>query len=121
MNCMASMHDAPTMALIVRQDLALSTGKIAAQSAHAAVDVVRAARRSRLLERWRAGGARKVVLAVDDLAAMHNVHSSIPNGCYSALVTDAGHTEIPAGTVTVLGILGPRRAMDTLLRHLNAL
>ncbi|MEC7444225.1 MAG: peptidyl-tRNA hydrolase, partial [Candidatus Thermoplasmatota archaeon] len=34
---------------------------------------------------------------------------------------DAGRTEIPAGTVTVLGIMGPRRAMDTLLRHLEAL
>ena len=109
------------MALVVRQDLALTTGKIAAQCAHAAVDVVRAARRSRLLERWRAGGARKIVLGVDDLAAMTALHASVPNGCYAALVTDAGRTEIPAGTVTVLGIMGPRRAMDTLLRHLEAL
>ena len=107
------------MALIVRQDLALSTGKIAAQCAHAAVDVVRAARRSRLLERWRAGGARKVVLGVGDLEAMHALHTSIPNGCYSALVTDAGHTEIPAGTVTVLGIMGPRRAMAVSYTHLT--
>ena len=118
---MASMHDAPTMALVVRQDLALTTGKIAAQCAHAAVDVVRTARRSRLLERWRAGGARKIVLGVDDLAALTNLHASVPKGCYAALVTDAGRTEIPAGTVTVLGIMGPRRAMDTLLRHLEAL
>ena len=86
---MASMHDAPTMALVVRQDLALTTGKIAAQCAHAAVDVVRAARRTSLLERWRAGGSRKVVLAVEDLARMRELHASVPNGCYASLVTDA--------------------------------
>jgi len=118
---MASMHDAPTMALIVRQDLALTTGKIAAQCAHAAVDVVRLARRSRLLERWRAGGARKVVLAVDNLSLMNELHAKVPAGCYAAMVSDAGHTEVPAGTLTVLGIMGPRRAMDALLRHLEAL
>ena len=61
------------------------------------------------------------MLGVDDLEAMHALHAAIPSGCYAALVTDAGRTEIPAGTVTVLGIMGPRRAMDTLLRHLNAL
>jgi len=118
---MASMHDAPTMALVVRQDLALTTGKIAAQCAHAAVDVVRAARRTRLLERWRAGGSRKVVLAVEDLDRMRELHASVPNGCYASLVTDAGRTEIPAGTTTVLGLMGPRRAMDTLVRHLETL
>ena len=102
------------MALVVRQDLALTTGKIAAQCAHAAVDVVRAAR-------WRAGGSRKVVLAVDDLDRMRELHASVPSGCYASLVTDAGRTEIPAGTITVLGLMGPRRAMDTLVRHLETL
>ena len=115
------MHDAPTMALVVRQDLALTTGKIAAQCAHAAVDVVRAARRTRLLERWRAGGSRKVVLAVEDLERMRELHASVPNGCYASLVPDAGRPEIPAGTITVLGLMGPRRAMDTLVRHLETL
>ena len=118
---MASMHDVPTMALVVRRDLKLSTGKTAAQCAHAAVDVGRAARRSRLLERWRAGGARKVVLAVQDLDGMNELHASVPSGCYSSIVTDAGRTEVPAGTQTVVGILGPRRTMDTLLRHLESL
>ncbi|DAC21640.1 MAG TPA: peptidyl-tRNA hydrolase, partial [Candidatus Poseidoniales archaeon] len=42
-------------------------------------------------------------------------------GCYASLVTDAGRTEIPAGTITVLGLMGPRRAMDTLVRHLETL
>ena len=115
------MHDAPTMALVVRQDLAMSTGKTAAQCAHAAVEVVRAARRTRLLERWRAGGSRKIVLAVDDLTSMEELHASVPSGCHSHLVTDAGHTEVPAGTITVLGLLGPRRTMDTLVRHLDTL
>ena len=115
------MDDAPTMALIVRRDLTLSTGKTAAQCAHAAVDVVQRARRSRMLERWRAAGARKVVLGIEDLASLNALARSVPRGCFSHLVVDAGHTEIPAGTTTVLGILGPRRAMDALLGDLRSL
>ena len=119
--CMSSMDDAPSMALIVRQDLGMSTGKIAAQCAHAAVDVVQRARRSRVHERWRAGGSRKIVLGVDDEASLQEVFNSVPEGCFSHLVTDAGHTEVAPGTVTVLGLLGPRRTMDALLSHLNSL
>ena len=115
------MHDAPTMALIVRQDLALSTGKVAAQCAHAAVELVRSARRTRLLERWRAGGSRKIVLAAENLGALSELHATVPSACHAHLVSDAGRTEIPAGTVTVLGILGPRRTMDTLVRPLSTL
>ena len=43
--CMALMHDAPTMALVVGQDLALSTGK-SPLNVHAAVEVVRSVRRT---------------------------------------------------------------------------
>ncbi|MGB1587527.1 MAG: aminoacyl-tRNA hydrolase [Poseidonia sp.] len=118
---MSTMDDAPTMALLVRHDLNLSVGKVAAQCAHAAVDVVANARRTRLLERWRAGGARKIVLSVDDLEALNEVADNVPRGCFSHIVVDAGHTEVPAGTITVLGLLGPRRAVDALTGHLTTL
>ena len=118
---MSSMDDAPTMALVVREDLGLSTGKIAAQCAHAAVDVVQVARRSRVLERWRAGGSRKIVLGVEDETALSELLRTVPKGCFSHLVRDAGHTEVASGTVTVLGLLGPRRTMDALLSHLETL
>ena len=39
----------------------------------------------------------------------------------SHTVVDAGRTEVPPGTSTVLGILGPRRAMDALLGDLQSL
>jgi PTH2 family peptidyl-tRNA hydrolase len=36
------------------------------------------------------------------------------------LVKDAGHTEIPSGTITVLGIgPGPRRSIDALVQDLK--
>ena len=62
-----------------------------------------------------------MVLAVEDLEGMKELHATVPNGCYASLVTDAGRTVVPAGTITVLGLMGPRRAMDTLVRHLEAL
>ena len=118
---MSFTDDAPTMALLVRRDLELSTGKIAAQCAHAAVDVAQRARRSRIMERWRAGGARKIVLGVDDEMALHEIARLVPKGCFSHLVSDAGHTEVPPGPVTVLGMLGPRRTIDALVGHLTTL
>jgi len=118
---MSSTDDAPTMALLVRRDLNLSTGKVAAQCAHAAVDVVQRARRSRMMERWRAGGARKIVLGVDDEPSLHELARLVPRGCFSHVVIDAGHTEVPPNTVTVLGMLGPRRTIDALIGHLTTL
>ena len=93
------------------------TMEIVAQCAHAAVDVVRCPAVA-LLERWRAGGARKIVLGVDDLAAM--THRASLSGRDAMQPPSPMRVErIPAGTVTVLGIMGPRRAMDALLRHLK--
>ena len=115
------MDDAPTMALIVRRDLSLSIGKTAAQCAHAAVTVVQRARRSRVLERWQASGARKIVLGIEDLSSLSALAGRLPKGCFSHTVVDAGRTEVPPGTSTVLGILGPRRAMDALLGDLQSL
>jgi len=114
---MPSMDDAPSMALIVRRDLAMSAGKMAVQCAHAAVTCTRRARQhGRLYDRWLESGARKVCLAADDevhlneLLAMAETHHVV-----HALITDAGHTELPPGTVTVLGLgPAPRRTLDAI-------
>ena len=76
---MASMPEAPTMVLIVREDLRLSSGKVAVQCAHAAVSCTLAARKSqaRLVERWRQAGARKICLKVKNLSELQSNRSHL--------------------------------------------
>ena len=41
-------------------------------------------------------------------------------GMIAMLIEDAGHTEIPAGTITVLGIgPAPKSSIDDLVKHLK--
>lgn len=92
--------------IVARGDLDLGPGKLAAQVAHGAVSAADAADRA-VRDEWIAGGQRKVVLRgrdereLDDLEAMAVAHN-LP----TALITDAGRTELEPGTVTVLAI-GP--------------
>ncbi len=122
---MSSKDDAPSMALIVRGDLSLSAGKTAVQCSHAAVQCAFQARRqhARLMERWRRAGARKICLVADDLASLHRLANEAQQANLSYyLVQDAGHTEVPAGTVTVLGIgPAPRRSLDLITGNLSTL
>lgn len=117
------MPDEPTMALIVRHDLRLSTGKIAVQCAHAAVTCTVAAKKShaRLAERWRLSGARKICLKIDNLNELQRLAGQAQSaGLVTHLVKDAGHTEVEPGTITVLGIgPGPRRSIDALVGELK--
>jgi PTH2 family peptidyl-tRNA hydrolase len=120
---MASMPDGPTMALVVRQDLRLTPGKVAVQCAHAAVSCTLSARKSqaRLVERWRQAGARKICLKVESLADLQRLAGQAQSaGLVTYLVKDAGHTEVEPGTITVLGIgPGPRRSIDALVGDLK--
>ena len=113
-----------TMVLIVRSDLKLSSGKIVAQTGHAAVEVALKAKRNEgdLLTRWRSEGARNLALKVPDEDSLKRLYGEATNaGLVTYLVKDAGHTEIPPGTLTVVGILGPRRAVDILVGDLSLL
>ena len=92
--------------ILARQDLRLSKGKLAVQVAHASVDCVLKSPRPKI-EEWKKEGMKKVVLNVKDLEELHKYIQSANNaGLVTALITDAGLTEIPAGTTTCLGI-GP--------------
>lgn len=95
--------------IILRTDLGMSRGKIAAQSGHAAVSAAEEARKKHpeWWEAWLEEGQCKVALRVKSEQELLNLEkeakaSNLP----SALVTDRGLTEVPPGTTTCLGI-GP--------------
>ncbi|MGI0055087.1 MAG: aminoacyl-tRNA hydrolase [Thermoplasmata archaeon] len=111
------------MVLVVRGELRLTAGKIAAQVAHAAVELARRSERSKTAEsqEWWRTGQRKIVLVCPTLVEMKELErlaraARIP----TAWVEDAGLTEVPPRTVTCLGIgPGASTAIDRVTGHLD--
>lgn len=97
------------LVIVVRKDLKLSPGKLAAQVAHAAVDCALRAKETdpKAFKAWYRQGQKKVVVAADDLRHLHELKVQADEwNVVTSLVTDAGHTEVEPGTVTALGV-GP--------------
>ncbi len=95
--------------IVVREDLKLSRGKLSAQVAHAAVSCAIKAEKNKnkYFSDWFLEGQKKVVLKVDDLDSLLKIFNEAKSvGLITELIKDAGLTEIPPGTITVLGI-GP--------------
>ena len=114
-----------TMVFIARKDLKLSAGKLAAQVGHATAECITKAERTepRLLDRYMKVGQRKVVCQAANEDELRRLFGEAKEaGIIAALITDAGHTEIPPGTVTVAG-LGPgsRDEIDTITGSLPLL
>jgi len=107
---------------LVRKDLKLSPGKLAAQVAHAAVHCAMKSD-SVLVRDWESRGAKKIVLEVANEAELHKfLEAARDMKIREYLVVDAGHTEIDAGTETCLG-LGPEleEKLDKLTGELKIL
>ena len=99
-------------AVVVRQDLRMSKGKTAAQVAHAAVSSYLLARERKpgWASAWMEEGQKKVILKVPSLEALLELKGKVDRQRIpSALISDAGLTELEPGTVTCLGI-GPAPA-----------
>jgi PTH2 family peptidyl-tRNA hydrolase len=97
------------MVIVTRADLALSAGKLAAQVSHAAVTCTLLTKKNKPVwfAKWQREGAKKVVVKVETLEEFFPLKEKAKKlGISANIVTDAGHTEIPEGTQTVLGI-GP--------------
>ncbi len=97
------------MVLVTRSDLKLSPGKLAAQVAHAAVTCAIETKKenSKWFFKWQEEGAKKAVLKVETEKEFFLLKKKAEELKISAfIIEDAGHTEIPAGTKTVIGI-GP--------------
>ena len=97
--------------ILVRQDLKLPKGKMAAQVAHAAVDAVLKSS-DKVLSPWRSTGMAKIVLKVDDLKELHKyIQEAKDDGLVTSIITDAGRTVVAPGTVTC-GAIGPAEEED---------
>lgn len=113
------------MVLVVRADLKLSKGKTGSQCAHAAVMCYHNTLQTKPdhCSSWFNQGQPKIVLKVDNVGELNELETKAKQeGVVTAIVRDAGRTEIAAGTVTVLG-LGPdtTEKIDSIVRHLKLL
>ena len=113
------------MAIITRKDLKLSKGKLAVQVAHAAVECALLTKKSnsKWFKKWSNEGAKKAILKTDKLADFYLLKGIADDlKISSVIISDAGHTEIPAGTITVLGIgPGPNNLIDKITGDLSLL
>lgn len=110
--------------VVVRTDLKMGKGKIAAQVGHACVlgaEHVRKSKSEWFNEWW--GGQEKVVLKVTSLKELQDVKlSAIELNLPWSEVTDAGHTQISPGTITCLSIgPAPENLIDRITGNLKLL
>jgi PTH2 family peptidyl-tRNA hydrolase len=97
------------MVIVTRKNLNLSPGKLAAQVAHAAVACALDTKKenSRWFNKWQIEGAKKAIVKVESEKDFYPLKEKADElNIVSHIIADAGLTEIPAGTKTVLGI-GP--------------
>ncbi|XP_054610817.1 peptidyl-tRNA hydrolase 2, mitochondrial [Dunckerocampus dactyliophorus] len=104
------------MILVVRSDLKMGKGKVAAQCSHAAVAAYKQVQRRNpdLLKQWEYCGQPKVVVkSPDEDTLIHLLGHAKEVGLPVSLIQDAGRTQIAPGSRTVLGIgPGPSDLID---------
>ncbi|KYK26792.1 peptidyl-tRNA hydrolase [Thermoplasmatales archaeon SG8-52-1] len=97
------------MVIVTRTNLTLSKGKLAVQVAHAAVACALETKKenSKWFNKWKNEGAKKAVVKVESEKDFYHLKEKADDlKIVSSIISDAGLTEIPPGTNTVLGI-GP--------------
>jgi len=95
--------------IVVRTDLAMGKGKLAAQAAHAAVSALKEAEKMRpdWALKWLSEGQPKIVTKVgglEELLRRYELARSL--GLPATLIVDRGLTQLEPGTITCAGI-GP--------------
>lgn len=97
------------MVILMRNDLKMTKGKIAAQASHAAVNCALNSKKKdpKTFDKWISCGQTKVVLRVDSKEELFDFKAIVDaQGINNSLICDAGRTQIEPGSITCLGI-GP--------------
>ncbi|XP_021751765.1 peptidyl-tRNA hydrolase 2, mitochondrial-like [Chenopodium quinoa] len=112
------------MVLVVRNDLKMGKGKIAAQCSHATLGLYKKLlnRAPKALNRWEMCGQVKVVVKIEseeDLLNLQGRAKSIHIPTH--IVIDAGRTQIAPNSRTVMAVLGPADMVDDVTGGLKLL
>ncbi|TPX09536.1 uncharacterized protein E0L32_009279 [Thyridium curvatum] len=122
------------LVLVVRTDLGMTKGKIAAQCGHATLacykSLTKAAQKkgdsspeARLLARWERHGQAKIAVQTksqDEILELMGKARSL--GVTAEVIADAGRTQIDAGSLTVLGVgPAPKSLVDQVTGQLKLL
>jgi PTH2 family peptidyl-tRNA hydrolase len=96
--------------IVVRSDLKLGKGKLAAHVSHASLAGYKLVkeREPEFVERWEREGEKKIVVKVDGERELFELYEKIKKEIPCVIIKDAGFTQIPPGTVTCL-VVGPWR------------
>jgi PTH2 family peptidyl-tRNA hydrolase len=112
-------------AIIIRCDLGMGKGKMVAQGSHASLLAFEEAlkKNEEAARAWQASGSKKIVLRAASEKELVELYAKARKARLpAALVVDAGHTQIEAGTKTAAGI-GPAEesALDKITGKLRLL
>ncbi|KAG5326758.1 PTH2 hydrolase, partial [Acromyrmex heyeri] len=115
------------MVIVVRSDLPMGKGKIAAQCAHAALECCRQTlnneKKRLMFESWLQCGQPKIVVKIpneEELLILAGKAERV--GLITAIIKDAGITQLKPGTITVVGIgPGSNETIDSLTSRLKLL
>lgn len=112
------------MVLVVRNDLKMGKGKIAAQCSHATLGLYKKIlhRAPKALNRWEMCGQVKVVVKIesqDDMLVLQERAKSL--NLPTHITIDAGRTQIAPNSRTVMAILGPAEMVDDVTGGLKLL
>ncbi|KAH8903967.1 PTH2-domain-containing protein [Coniochaeta sp. PMI_546] len=121
------------LVLVVRTDLGMTKGKIAAQCGHATLACYKtllqdsqknpAGPAAKLLKRWERHGQAKIAVQTksqDEMLELMGKARSL--GVTAEVIADAGRTQIDPGSLTVLGVgPAPKSVVDKITGHLKLL
>ncbi|MFH1786578.1 MAG: peptidyl-tRNA hydrolase Pth2 [archaeon] len=103
------MYGEVKQVIVLRSDLKMSKGKSSAQASHASVSAFIQCKKSsqEAASKWLESGQKKVVVSARSESSLRELHKKAEMaGLCSAIIEDAGRTELEPGTLTALAI-GP--------------
>ncbi len=118
------------MVFVINTSLKMSPGKLASQTAHAALSLfIKAKKETKKqllffdqMDWWLLNGQKKVVLKGIDDIHLTNLESQAKNlNILSILIKDAGRTQITPGSITCLGLFGKEDQINQITGNLNLL
>jgi PTH2 family peptidyl-tRNA hydrolase len=111
------------MLFVVNGSLRMSSGKMAAQVAHCAIDLYKnlIEKQSKSLNYWHEYGETKIVVRGNSTEELIDIESraKINSSIITSIIEDAGRTEIASGSITCVGLFGTNEQLNPITGHLK--